>query len=501
MAHWDRSERGIGRGEIAESRLEAPLLAGAMLFCAVILFVFHLYVQVPAYTVAMGVSMGVFAATLIRVEIGIGILAVAMLLSPEITTGPVGSGGVRFVNVRYDDVLIIVIFLGVLVKLAYEGRPTLFRPNPIIPGMFAYYLVCIISTLLALRVNVPAWDPDMAFFVMLKMLEFYMVFVMVGLAITNLREVRRQLVVFLIVAFIVCVYGIVTIGTEERVGAPFEAGGTEPNTLGGYLIIVMCTALGLLVYAPRRLKWLFAGLLAAAFVPFVMTLSRASYIAALAAFLALGILGRRWSVITLVAVILISSPYIMPSDVIDRVNYTFQQGSGQKITIAGRETGLQVDTSTYERIYVWQKVAFNLRVWPWFGGGVTWGRVLDSQFALVLIETGVFGALTFGFLLYRTVKTTREAYRWSRDWVAKGLALGAFAFTVGMLVHALGTITFLIVRIMEPFWFLIALTVVAREVAIREHARRLHEQRARPTEQPAASPVTKPGTLVHHPAN
>jgi len=57
--------------------------------------------------------------------------------------------------------------------------------------------------------------------------------------------------------------------------------------------------------------------------------------------------------------------------------------------------------------------------------------------------------------------------------MAKGLALGMFATTLGLMVHGLGTISFLIVRIMGPFWFLLALTVVVREIALRDYYQQL----------------------------
>jgi hypothetical protein len=35
----------------------------------------------------------------------------------------------------------------------------------------------------------------------------------------------------------------------------------------------------------------------------------------------------------------------------------------------------------------------------------------------------------------------------------RGVALGFMAGTIGLLAHAIGSNTFIIVRIMEPFWF------------------------------------------------
>lgn len=217
-----RSPQGIGRGEIAESRVEVPFFAAFMVLCAVSLLVVHVYTQNYSLTLALAVSMIVFGATVVRVELGVAILVIAMLLSPEIDFGSELSGK-HELNVRYDDVLISVIFLGVLVKAAFEGRRTLWRPSPINAGIALYSLIAVISTLLAVRANLPAWDKRTAVFVMLKMAEFYMIFFLVGSAVRDAREMRRQLVLFFVVAMIVCGYCMTSVGSVRRLGTPFEA--------------------------------------------------------------------------------------------------------------------------------------------------------------------------------------------------------------------------------------------------------------------------------------
>lgn len=488
MAWFAQSERGIGRGEVAESRIEAPFFAVFMTLCAISLFIFHIYFQNVSWTAAMATSMIVFGATVIKVEFGIYILVIAMLLSPEIAVGAVGGADERGINIRYDDILIVIIFLGTIVKLSFEGRMELWRPNPINAGIFCYLFVAVISTLNALRISVPAWDKYVAFFVLLKMVEFYLIFFTVGLAITTAKDVRRQLVVFFGVASIVSLYAMLSIGRLSRVSAPFEVGGTEPNTLGGYLMIIVCLALGLLLNAPRmRYKVAFVAIGLLSVVPFIMTLSRASYLALLLGVITVGILSRRWWVIVALAIVLVLSPFIMPQDVKDRVSYTFQSGSGVQIG----NTNILVDKSTYERVYVWQKVRHNLRVWPWFGGGISWDTVLDSQYARILIETGLFGMAAFIYMLLRILQTTRETYRWTRDWVVRGLGIGMTGVTIGLIVHGMGTISFLIVRIMEPFWFLIALCAVSRELSIHDYAERVRLYRIQLREQAAQAPESE----------
>ncbi len=489
MARTENSQRGIGRGELAEGQAEVPLFMLLMLGAAVGLLLLHVFLQNNAVTIAAAVSMLVFGATVVRVEYGLYILLVAMLLSPEIEAGSVGTHDELGVNLRYDDVLIIVIFLGVMLKHVFEGLPLLWRPSPINGGIVAYYGVCLVSSLLALRLSVPAWDKDVAFFTLLKMLEFYLIFFMVGMSVTSMDEVRRQLKVFFAVSLVVCAYGIVSIGTQPRVSAPFEAGGTEPNTFGGYLMLVICLALSLALYAPRRdVRSLLYAIAAAGSVPFVMTLSRASYASMLVALVLLGVFSRRYWLVGVVALVLVAAPILFPESVIQRVQSTFEpSGVAVDVPVVGSE--VLIDKSAYERVYVWQKVRHNLTVWPVFGGGVSWDTVLDSQFARVIIETGMVGLAAFLFLLWRIMRTSRQTFRWSRDWVARGLGLAMLVNTLALMVHSFGTISFLIVRIMEPFWFMMALVVVSRQIALLDHAQRTREALALRTEatlQPAA---------------
>ncbi len=105
-----RSERGIGRGEVAESQLEVPLFAGFMVLCCVGLVLQHMVLGNQNLTAALSISMLVFGGTVLRVEVGLFVLLAAMLLSPEIELRP-GSGGDRNVNIRYGDILVIVIFM------------------------------------------------------------------------------------------------------------------------------------------------------------------------------------------------------------------------------------------------------------------------------------------------------------------------------------------------------------------------------------------------------
>ncbi len=57
----------------------------------------------------------------------------------------------------------------------------------------------------------------------------------------------------------------------------------------------------------------------------------------------------------------------------------------------------------------------------------------------------------------------------------KGMVLGYRAGLVGILLHGFGAITFYIVRIMEPFWFITGLIVSLYFLKLRENQAALAE--------------------------
>jgi O-antigen ligase len=229
-----------------------------------------------------------------------------------------------------------------------------------------------------------------------------------------------------------------------------------------------------------------------AFFPLLFTLSRASYLGLFAGIIVIGLTSRRAWVVALIVGVIVLSILFAPQKVVDRVLYTFQPDSGKVVGVGDR--GISVDSSTYERVEVWRKVGYILRlggIFTLFGGGVSWETVLDSQYARVILETGLVGLAAFLFLQWRLLVTARQAYRWTDDWFGRGIAIGTFATTVALIVHSAGTISFLIVRIMEPYWFLMALCVLIRNDAIAKHTARVMAQRIeRARTQRTSGPAT-----------
>jgi O-antigen ligase len=85
---------------------------------------------------------------------------------------------------------------------------------------------------------------------------------------------------------------------------------------------------------------------------------------------------------------------------------------------------------------------------------------MDAQYPRILVETGIVGLLAFAWLVHALFRVGLRTWRNAQDDLVRGLSVGFIAGLVGLLVHAIGANTFIIVRIMEPFWFLAGIIVV-----------------------------------------
>jgi uncharacterized membrane protein len=82
------------------------------------------------------------------------------------------------------------------------------------------------------------------------------------------------------------------------------------------------------------------------------------------------------------------------------------------------------------------------------------------------VETGIIGILAFSWLIYALFQVVLDTWRDKQDdFLLRGLSVGLIAGLVGLLVHAIGANTFIIVRIMEPFWFLTGIIIALSQLS------------------------------------
>jgi len=98
------------------------------------------------------------------------------------------------------------------------------------------------------------------------------------------------------------------------------------------------------------------------------------------------------------------------------------------------------------------------------GFGITGYSFVDSQYFRTLIELGFLGFLAFLYLLYKIFRQLIYSLQQVKQRAHRGFVLGMLAGAAAMFTHAIGANTFIIVRIMEPFWFLVAIAVILPEI-------------------------------------
>jgi O-antigen ligase len=416
----------------------------------------------PFHSLLLAVFVVLFASALIWPEFGIYAVIFSMLLSPEIALGGLHGKGTlgRGLTLRMEDFLLLSLGLSWLARAALDKTAGLIRETPLNKPIAAYLLACFIATIWGILTGTV--EGKSGLFFVLKYVEYMVVFFLVVNYIHTEDQVKRLLFCLFLTCFIACIYGLSQIPSGVRVSAPFEGEQGEPNTFGGYLVFMGALVAAFLVHLKDlRVRLCLLLVLAFILVSLVYTQSRASYLAIIPACVALAVLSRqRFYLFAALTVFLLLSPVLLPKVAKERISVTFnqRQQAGQ-ISVGD----LRLDTSASARIRSWREGVSDWRNRPILGHGITGYGFMDAQYPRILVETGVVGLGAFVWLmvtLFRVAFNTWRAQAGDLGWV---LSVGLIAGLLGLLTHALGANTFIIVRIMEPFWCVTGIVVVLSE--------------------------------------
>ena len=423
----------------------------------------------PVKAVAFAGGVVVFVLSFVSTEIALYILIFSMLLSPEFIVGMTGTSTGRGVTLRMDDFLLVVIGFSWLARMAINKELGLFLKTPLNKPIGFYLTLCLVSTLLGSIFG--RVDLKTGFFYILKYFEYVIIFFMVSNHLRHRKQLRNYVWAMLLTCAVVSVIGMVNVPAGERVSAPFEGEVGEPNTFGGYLVFMICICAGLyLATTSFRNQLLCAFLILLFSVPLFYTQSRSSYLAAIPAVLSfIWLSKKRYWVLPVILLIGLFLPYIAPSPAKERVAYTFTQGRDRKDVVS--IAGVKLDTSTSARLISWQEAIEDLKEHPILGYGVTGYKFVDAQYVRVAAEIGLVGLMVFLFLMATIFRESLRVQREAKDPFNRGLAIGFVAGFIGLLFHAIGANTFIIVRIMEPFWFVAAMVMAIPSLeSVREDA-------------------------------
>ncbi len=434
------------------------MLFGLLLFGGALLVSQALTLTRFEYALGFVAAGAVFLLVFVRTEVGLYLALLSMLLSPEFAVG--GRGALvegREVVLRAEDLLLIVIALSWMAKTAVNKELGVVLKTPLNRPIAAYIATHFLATLVGYLTGTV--KTAAGFFYVLKYAEYFVIYYMVVNNVQDRSQAWRLIRVAFFTAVVVSLIGIAQIPSGQRVSAPFEGEAGEPNTFGGYLLLMMGLAGGLaLEVTSLRVRLLAGGLVGLMFIPFLYTQSRASYLGFLPAYFVLVALTRRRRLaIGLLLVGMIAGAVFAPGPVHKRIAETFQEQPYQPSVRLG---GIRFDPSTSERLLAMQNAVAGWMKRPILGYGVTGFHFMDAQYFRILVETGVVGFAAFLYLLWTVWGSVLRARGRVGEPTFRGLAAGFLAGYVGLLVHAIGSNTFIIIRIMEPFWFFVGLLIV-----------------------------------------
>jgi O-antigen ligase len=172
---------------------------------------------------------------------------------------------------------------------------------------------------------------------------------------------------------------------------------------------------------------------------------------------------RKLVVIIPLIFLVIVTAFLLPSTVKERALYTVNQRAEEGQLKVG---GVRIDTSTSARLISWKNVLTRDFIeQPILGYGVTGYSFIDAQYPRVLAETGLLGLFFFIALMVAIYRNALQPWRrYADDPFYRGVSTGFLAGFFAMLAHAIGANTFIIVRIMEPFWFLTAIVIMIPQI-------------------------------------
>lgn len=294
-----------------------------------------------------------------------------------------------------------------------------------------------------------------------------MLFFLVSNSLRSIKQAKIFTVFLLIICFIVGIYGYYQMRTGVlRVAAPFEGEKPEPNTLAGYLLVMFGLIAGLFLHSRlARSKLVLGGLFLFLIPVFLLTLSRGGYVGFMAMYLGLIVFSKKGkaSLIIFLLVSVILLPQLVPLPVVERIRATFAPGrGGVRYDVLGRRFVLEEAAAA--RIETWRYIGDVFSKSPIFGYGVAGIHFVDTQYGRILGELGIIGILAFFWLIWRLFYNALVIYRSSEDNYVQGLCLGFLVGFIALLIHSIGANTFIIVRIMEPFWFLAAMVLMLPQI-------------------------------------
>jgi len=346
------------------------------------------------------------------------------------------------------------------------SKPPFFLP---IIGLLFFYLLSTVINLISGNINFLA-----GFFYFLKQGEFFLIYFLVFSSVkkeVDAKTILRfwQLFISINVAFIIIqmIAGQQFLSQDSYGYNTFiELRGPLPS--GGFFLMAFIFLFGILVWRysekppiSRTRKLFLIALTASPAIGVIASGSRASFmglVTALIMFPALLIIKRRRVKLLKPALIII---FVSVLAIIFLIvaKQTLNLGGIQRIVDPSTFIWEITSSSPTSRISIWKSqldLAGSSAFLFIFGRGMSYLADSHSQYTRNLIETGVFGSVFFLVLIWNIIKRSYRELA-SENNLSAGLAVGLLTATISLLVISVTAEAFLMVKIMEVYWFFAAI--------------------------------------------
>lgn len=380
----------------------------------------------------------VYVLTFIDMRIGIGIMILAVGISPEMEVEGVP-------NIRIEDFIVPVLAFGWISRHIAGREP--FRVSLLKGPIMAYLAAAVFAALIGmLQETVPMRQTTL---VLGKTVVYFLIYLIMLNTTRTVEELKAYTILLILVAVLT---SLTTVGEAQVMGADSTSrlhgpSGETANIFAGYLIMTLAMIVGLFLHAttfPARFGLGVAGVMV--FYPVMVTLSRTSYISLAVAITTFALLReRRLLILTLFLFIVV--PLLAPEHVLGRISSIYTSLS------------MQQDESFAARVREWGDAWGKMvhRPLGWGPGSIPLGHV-DNEYLRVGVDMGFLGLAVFLWMLARTWKMAFNNYDAPlRDPTVKGIAAGFCISFLAVIIHAIGTTSFSSIRTMETFMILAGL--------------------------------------------
>lgn len=274
----------------------------------------------PVFLFELTAGLLILLISFLSTEIAVYFLIFSMLLSPEIVMASLPQ---RNITLRMDDLLVVVISLGWLARNAVYKELGLFVKTPLNKPILYYVLACIFATMLGMLFG--KVKPVQGTMFVLKYIEYFLIFFMVAGSIHSQEQIKRYLLAMFITLAAVSILAIIQIPSGERIDVAFGGKSGEPNTLGGYLVLMIAILTGILLsHGSLKIKAWSLILIAFAAVPLLYTLSRSSWMALAAMYAAFLLFSKKAiALIVILLIVVLFAGMLIPEKVEQRYKGTF----------------------------------------------------------------------------------------------------------------------------------------------------------------------------------